>query len=260
MSSSANEKPTIVVVQGSFQTPDVYKSLRDGLETLGYSTIHPNLPSLTNQDHPDFAKKNIIDDALAIRVELIRQIEYERKTVVLVMHSYGGLVGSEAVPEELSYTYRQARGLPGGVVHLFYFSAFILAEDQSVLGVFGESTREDIRPDGTYCIKNAAEVLYNDLPDADAKLWESRLVYQSYAVNKTKLTRAAYRYIPSTYLVCENDKAAPPQYQESFAASAGATVNRCAAGHSAMLSHTDMLASKIAAVADKAISSAVPKS
>ena len=64
--------------------------------------------------------------------------------MVVAMHSYGGLVGSEAVPEDLSYTKRQSLNLPGGVIHLFYFNGFILSEGQSVLGVFGESPNNNV--------------------------------------------------------------------------------------------------------------------
>src|SRR4051812_32681658 len=113
--TTTNEKPTILIVQGSFQTPLVYDGLSKGLLALGYPTIHPALPSCTNTDSPTFPSITLVDDALAVRLELTRQVEYEGKTVVVVMHSYGGLVGSEAIPEELSYSKRQAKGLPGGV-------------------------------------------------------------------------------------------------------------------------------------------------
>ena len=63
---------------------------------------------------------------------------------MVVMHSYGGLVGSEAAAEELSYAKRQAQGLPGGVIHLFLYSAFLLNEGQSVLSAFGESPNNDV--------------------------------------------------------------------------------------------------------------------
>lgn len=39
-----------------------------------------------------------------------------------------------------------------------------------------------------------------------------------------------------------------------FAASAGASIERCDAGHSAMLSQTEMLADKISSVVEAAIS------
>ncbi|EPE35860.1 alpha/beta-Hydrolase [Glarea lozoyensis ATCC 20868] len=253
------DKATILLVQGSFQTPLVYTSLVQRLLKLDYPTIHPSLPSCTNVDDPEFPSITLVDDALAVRLELIRQIEYKGNTVVVAMHSYGGLVGSEAIPEELAYSYRKSRGLSGGVIHLYYFSAFILPPGKSVLGAFGESPNNDVKPDGRFGILNGASILYNDLPESDAKLWESRLIPQSYAVQKTELTRGAYKYIPSTYLICENDKAAPTQYQEMFAASAGAHIERCNAGHSAMLSQTKMLADKISDAVETAIAKETPE-
>lgn len=94
--------PTIILVQGSFQIRQV----------------------CSNIDSTNFPRLSLVDDALAIRTELTRQIEYEGKTVVVVMHSYGGLVGSEAITEDLSYAKRQAQGLPGGVIHLFLYLPF----------------------------------------------------------------------------------------------------------------------------------------
>lgn len=82
---------------------------------------------------------------MAVRAELGRLIEQEGKIVLMVQHSYGGLVGSEAVIERLSYEKRQALGLPGGVFHLFLYAAFLLDEGQSVLGAYGESPNNDVR-------------------------------------------------------------------------------------------------------------------
>ena len=74
----------------------------------------------------------------------------------------------------------------------------------------------------------------------------------------TKLTRAAWRYIPSTYLVCENDKAAPPQYQEMFAAISNAQVEKCSSGHSPHLSQPKMLVQKIHEAAQKVVAGLAP--
>lgn len=251
--SQTLDTPTIVLVQGSFQIRKVYDKLVAGLGAHGYHTIHPELPTCSNTDSTDFPKLSLVDDALAIRTELTRLIEYEGKTVVLVMHSYGGLVGSEATTEELSFANRQARGLPGGVVHLFLYSAFLLNQGQSVLSAFGESPNNDVRPDGRFYMMHGEEKLYGDLPASEASLWASRMIPQSYLVQTTKLTRAAWRYIPSTYLICENDKAAPPQYQEMFAASAKAHVEKCSSGHSPHLSQPEMLVQKVHEAAQQAV-------
>lgn len=262
--------PTVLLVQGSFQIPQVYEKLVKGLVAQGYNTLHPRLPSCSNVDSPDFPRVSLADDALTIHTELNHQIEDEGKTVVVVMHSYGGLVGSEAVTEELSYAKRQARGLSGGVIHLFFYAAFLLNEGQSVLSAFGESPNNDIKvstpiifspstklihikPDGRFYILNGGETLYNDLSPSEASLWASRLIAQSYQVQNTKITRAAWRYIPSTYLICEKDQAAPPKYQEMFAASAKAQVKRCSSGHSPHLSQPEMLVQNIQEASQKAV-------
>lgn len=61
----------------------------------------------------------------------------------------------------------------------------------------------------------------------------------------TTITRAAWRYIPSTYLITENDQAVPTQYQEAFAAGAKSRVERIGTGHSPQLSQPKMVAGRI---------------
>ena len=78
------------------------------------------------------------------------------------------------------------------------------------------------------------------------------MIAQSYAVQTTKLTRGAYKYIPSTYLVYEGDQAVPPQYQEMFTGIAKAHRERCSTGHSPMLSQTENLVGMIVEAAEKA--------
>lgn len=175
------ESPVIFLIQGSFQVPGVYERLVHSLQTLGHVTIQPRLPSCTDTDAPEYPQTTLVDDALAVRMELVRQVEYEHKTVVVAMHSYGGLVGSEAIPEDLSYTKRQSLGLPGGIIHLFYFCAFILDQGQSVLGTFGESPNNDVHvrnpvpaPRGYVVLTGQlARRTYVSLGGAGKALWRS---------------------------------------------------------------------------------------
>ena len=64
--------------------------------------------------------------------------------MVVVMHGYGGLVSSEAISNDFSYTERQPLNLTGGVIHLIYINGYILNEGQSVLSAFGKSPYVDI--------------------------------------------------------------------------------------------------------------------
>lgn len=144
------------------------------------------------------------------------------------------------------------------IVHMFYFAAFILTEGQSVLGVFGESPNNDVKPNGRFSIKNSAEILYNDLSPAEAQYWQSKIIDQSYAVQEYKITNEAYRFVSSTYVVCENDRGPPPQYQEMFGTTAGSKILKMSSGHSPMLSHTSELAQIVDSVAKSSFLEAVP--
>ncbi|KAL6715534.1 hypothetical protein ACLMJK_006495 [Lecanora helva] len=236
---------TILLVQGSFQVPQVYEKLVRGLETCGYLIVQPRLPSCSATESPDFPQRSLLDDAMAVRSELSRLIDREGRSVIVVMHSYGGLVGSEAITEELTVSQRKAQSLQGGVSYLFFYSAFLLDEGQSVLSAFGESPNNDVKPDGRFFLKDGAQKLYNDLPPSEASYWESRLIAESYKVQTTVLTHAAWRYVPSTYLICENDQAVPVPFQEMFATKANARVDKCSSGHSPHLSQPEMLVQKI---------------
>ena len=143
--TEGQDLPTILLVQGSFQVPQVYDKLVQGLVARGYPVVHPRLPSCTDTESPDFPKRTLADDASTVHAELNRLIENDGKRVMVIMHSYGGLVGSEAVTEGLSRVKRQEKALPGGVVQLFFYAAFMLHEGESVLGNYGESPNNDVR-------------------------------------------------------------------------------------------------------------------
>ncbi|ETS76553.1 hypothetical protein PFICI_11940 [Pestalotiopsis fici W106-1] len=244
MTSSHPNGPAIVLVQGSFQLPDVYSKLAEALRDCGYQVFQPPMPSLMMSNKPDFVLKSLETDALAVRSKIIELVDAKR-TVFVVMHSYGGLVGTEAVTEDLTAAHRQSQGEEGGVVHLFYFAAFILSKGQSVLNTFGNSPNHDVKPDGRFVLKNAAEVLYHDLPAKEAERWASRLLYQAPKVQEYALTNEAFRFVPSTYLVCEKDRGPPPQYQHMFGTKAGSKILSMQCGHSPMLSHTSELTEMI---------------
>ncbi|KAI1394285.1 alpha/beta-hydrolase [Hypoxylon trugodes] len=256
--SPSSSKPTILLIQGAFQLPEVYRKLTDALGEKGYPTVHPPLPSITDDGDRPLGSKDLNDDTLKIQQELKRLVEVESRTVIVLMHSYGGLVGSSGIPEEFSWSKRKEAGLgPGGVLHLFYFSAFVLPQNASVLSVIGEGDGGEIRPGNRFRVKNAAEGLYSDLSRDEAEYWASKIVDQSYAVQETKMALAAYEYIPSTYLICTNDKALPPEIQEVCAKTAGAKVLKIDSGHSPMLDRTEQLVGIITTTVDQAVDQAV---
>lgn len=239
----------ILLVQGSFQLPEAYGKLASALRSRGFLVIQPRLPSLSDHESPDFAKRDLDDDSRAIEAEARRLVVDEGKNVMVAMHSYGGLVGSNAISEDLSLHSRRRAGLTSGVYRLLYFAAFVLDDGKSVLGTFGESPNNDLKLNGRFTMKETASTIYHDLPPEEARYWASKIIDQSYAVQTTTITRTAYKYIPSTYLIAEDDHALPLQYQEMFAASMGAEVKQIQSGHSPQLSKPEELADLIEEVA-----------
>ncbi|EMR71587.1 putative methyltransferase domain-containing protein [Eutypa lata UCREL1] len=233
-------KPTIVLLQGTFQLPEVYHKFAKIIESRGFPVVQPSYPSLTGQDEPDFTKKTLADDVRVVETAIGNLVDGEGKTVLVVMHSYGGLVGAEVVPEDLTLKSRRDRGLPGGVASLFYFAAFVMPMGQSVATAVGDSPNHDYW-DGRFKMRDPLSTMYNDLPADEAAYWSDRVIPQSSAVKGTVMARCAYAYVPSTYVVCTGDNAVPPQVQEMFAQLAGAQVKKIDSGHSPMLSKPEEL-------------------
>ena len=61
------------------------------------------------------------------------------KDVIVVCHSYGGVLASEAIHQSLSRKVRAAEGKEGGVVHIVYLCAFIIPEGESLASALGGS-------------------------------------------------------------------------------------------------------------------------
>lgn len=138
------ERPTILIVPGAFQRPIVYNALKLRLESLGYPTVHALLPTCGDAGDINFPSLTLLDDAKAVQKILKQLVERDQKTVMVVMHSYGGLVGSEAIRESMSHIKRGKDSLIGGVIHLFFISAFLLDPGQSVLGALGVSPNDKV--------------------------------------------------------------------------------------------------------------------
>jgi hypothetical protein len=75
--------------------------------------------------------------------------------------------------------------------------------------------------------KVAREVLYNDLPEHESSYWISQLVPQSIGPYWSKTTYAAWRYIPSTYVLCGKDQTITLPYAEIVLAAAQESKPNC---------------------------------
>lgn len=162
------------------------------------------------------------DDAMVVRGAVAELPD----GLVVLGHSYGGAVIGEAVADAPN------------VSHLVYLAAFMLDAGESLLGAAGGSPQPwwESTPDGLAWRPRSPEgVFYNDCSPADAASAVSRLQPQSASSFTEAVEGAAWRDLPSTYVVCERDQAIPPLAQEAMAKRATDTV-RLDSDHSPFLS------------------------
>ena len=158
--------------------------------------------------------------------------------VVLVGHSYGGGVITQAAALALD------KGLP--IAHLVYLTAFAPNDGESVTGAYTALPREDTplnglmqrHDDGTFSARSAeaaADVFYGRCtPEQAAAAW-ARLSRQSAASLMQPVAGDPRAKVPSTYVVCTEDRAIHPNHQRLMAERCGATVE-LATDHSPFLS------------------------
>lgn len=113
---------TFVLVTGAWHTPSCFDPLAKLLREAGYEVVSKKHPSVGG--NPPVA-------SFDPDVEVIRQpIEEEAdkgQNVILLMHSYGGVPGTEAC-KGLDKNTRARGGKKGGVTRLIYCTAFMLQE------------------------------------------------------------------------------------------------------------------------------------
>jgi pimeloyl-ACP methyl ester carboxylesterase len=124
-------KPTIVLAPGAWHTPDCFDAVREQLHVRGWETEAISYPSV-GAEPPN---KGLPHDAAVLR-EVLERLAGEGKEIVLVVHSYGGLVGQNAV-EGLGYRQRKAQGKSGGVIMFVYLAAFVAPKGACIKQMIG---------------------------------------------------------------------------------------------------------------------------
>lgn len=128
----SNPKPTIFLVHGGWHTPAHYEPLLRILRAHNYPVATIDLPTCA---HPDSASKTIYDDIRAI-TSAIAAIADAGADVIVLMHSYGGFVGSDGV-WGLGKVEREKEGRRGGVVKMVYVAAAVAEKGTKLVDLFG---------------------------------------------------------------------------------------------------------------------------
>lgn len=88
-----NPNPTIVIVPGAWQPAEAFEAFAEQLRGLGYPSQVVSLPSVGGTGIP---LPGLEDDVRAVS-DAVTKHANEARDVVLLCHSYGGMVGSCAV-------------------------------------------------------------------------------------------------------------------------------------------------------------------
>lgn len=209
-----NERATAVFVHGLWHGAWAWDETRTLLAERGIASEAVHLP-LTS----------LADDVAAVDT-VLDTIDGPH---VLIGHSYGGAVITAVAPRP-------------GTEHLIFLTAYQLAEGESMANVFPDLElgppalgpaiqRDKERGITTLDPAIAKDVLCNGIPDEVAEAALSRLRPSALALFRESPASASWRTIPSTYVVCAEDRALVPALQRAMAARAG-TVLEWPVGHS----------------------------
>lgn len=222
----------IVLVHGAWADGSCWSKVIPMLEAKGLHVTSVQIP-LTS----------LADDVAATQ----RALALEDGPVILVGHSYGGVVITEA-------------GNDPKVVGVVYIAAFAPDAGESAFGLgkpyppapLGPELRPDskgflkITPDGV------AKDFAQDLSAAEIKLVTAVQGPTNVAALQGSVTTAAWKTKPSWFAVASNDRAIPPELEKFEAARMKATTITLSSSHLAMLAKP----AEVSALIEKATAAA----
>lgn len=122
--------PTILAVPGAWHTVESFDTVKKIFTDRSLDFVSQNAPGLVD------AQATMLSDASSLRTNLLEPLVEAGKDVIVLMHSYGGMYGSQAV-QGLSKSERERSGKKGGVISLVYVSAVTPVEGKTTLEMMG---------------------------------------------------------------------------------------------------------------------------
>jgi len=222
----------IVIVHGAWADGSSWSKVIPMLQAKGFHVVAVQNP-LTS----------LADDVAATK----RAIALQDGPVLLVGHSYGGAVITEA-------------GNDPKVVGLVYVAAFAPSDGESVASVtkpfppsrLGSEVRRDAEGFLTLTPKGIAEDFAQDLPDKEKQVLTATQGSTASAVFEATIMTAAWKTKRSWSVIASNDRTVPPELQKAEAATMKATSITVPSSHVVMLSHPKEVADLIEQAAAKA--------
>jgi pimeloyl-ACP methyl ester carboxylesterase len=216
----SSEEPTVVLVHGAFADASSWAAVVEGLRARGFAVR---------------AVANELRGGAADGERLAAQIAGLGGPMVLVGHSYGGVVITEAAARSAN------------VIGLVYIAAFALDEGEAIMellsrfpanGLSAALVAEQVPGrSGDETQLTLAPEKYREVFAADVSVGRTEVLALSQrpilaSAFEEKAGPAAWKNVPSWYLVAAVDEAIQPQAQRAMAERAGSTVVEVEASHS----------------------------
>ena len=221
----------IVIVHGALADGSGWRKVHDQLKAKGYtvSVVQPPMTTLA-------------DDVKATK----RILDLQNGPSILVGHSYGGMVVTEA-------------GNADNVAGLVYIAAFQPDAGENLLDLAGK-----IAPASKGIMATADDFLYldpkvyaadfaADVPAAEAEFMARSQVFPSKASFEARIQTAAWKTKKSWALIATNDRAIHPDLMRMMAKRAASQATEVKASHAVFLSQPAKVVEVIEAAA-KALS------
>jgi pimeloyl-ACP methyl ester carboxylesterase len=235
---SKSDAPTVVLVHGGFVDGSGWQGVYEHLRRNGHSVSVVQNPTLS-----------LADDVAVTK----RAIDAAGGPVVLVGHSYGGVVVTES-------------GTHPNVAALVYIAAFAPDAGESVNTLIANPPPDApvppiLPPQEGFLFLDREKFhasFAGDLSEEQAAFMaDSQVPWGVDALGGT-VSEPAWRSKPSWYLVSTEDRMIPPPAQRAMSARAGSTVTEAAGSHSIYVSQpaavAELIETAVAAVSPVSIS------
>jgi len=229
--AAAPAKPSIVLVHGGFVDGSGWEGVHKILTKDGYAVTVVQNPTIS-----------LADDVAVTK----RAIAAQQGPVVLVGHSYGGAVITEAGNDEK-------------VAGLVYIAAFAPDKGESVESLIknpvpGAPVPPILPPQDGFLMLDKTKFAASfaaDVKRETATFMANSQVPWGVAALGGAVSEPAWKSKPSWYLVAKNDKMIPPPAQRSMSKRAGAVVAETPGSHAVYVSNPKAVAALIEQAAAK---------
>jgi pimeloyl-ACP methyl ester carboxylesterase len=229
---AAEKAVSVVLVHGAFVDASGWRAVYDILTKDGYEVLVVQNPTIT-----------LKDDVAVTR----RAIAKAKHPVVLVGHSYGGSVITEA-------------GNDPKIRSLVYLAAFAPDVGESVAKLAENPPPREphaplLPPEDGFLIVDPAKFPAAFAADVDASTTAFMATAQvPWGLNAVGgvVIQTAWKSKPSSFLITTEDHMVPPTAQRAMARRAGGWTQELRSSHAVMMSHPDQVADVIRAAGEAA--------